>query len=203
MGKAAASAKRLELIEILAQGEKSVEMLAHNAGLSVKLASAHLKALREAQLVSTRREGKHVYYALADPAVAELWVNLRTLAEKQLDTLRSAMQALSDHHETLDPISAKELLDKMARGELTVIDVRPQSEYTTAHLPYARSLPLSELRQRLEEIDRDKPVVAYCRGPFCLMAKEAVTLLRESGFDATRIDEGVAEWRSLGLPLHS
>lgn len=201
LGKAVTSAKRLELIEILCQGEKSVEQLAASAEISMKLASAHLKELKLARLVEVRREGKNRFYRLADERVANLWVVLRGLAEARLFELQSAMRELVARPEELAPMSGALLLEQARQGKVVVIDVRPADEYQTAHLPHARSIPLSELKQRLKELPAGRPVVAYCRGPFCLMAKEAVALLNKKGYKATRFELGVAEWRASGLPL--
>ena len=203
VGKAVSSAKRLELIEVLGQGEKSVEALAAAAEISVKLASAHLKALRAARLVEPRRDGKRIYYRLADPQVAELWVALRSLAEEQLVELQLAMRELASHPRELHPVGGRELLAQAKRGEVLVLDVRPEGEFRAAHLPYARSVPVGELKSRLGEIPRGKPVVAYCRGPFCLMAGDAVALMQKHGIKAARLEDGVAEWRARGLPLES
>ena len=201
IGKAASSAKRLELIEVLSQGEKRVEQLAVATDISVKLASAHLKVLKSARLVEARREGKSMYYRLVDIQVAEMWVMLHRLAENRLVELQAAMKEMLSHPHELAPMGGKELLAQARRGDVIVIDVRPESEYQTAHLPHARSIPLAELKTRLDEIPRGKPVVAYCRGPFCLMAMEAVGLLAKKGFKAAHLGDGVAEWRSRGLPL--
>ena len=201
IAKAASSPKRLEIIEVLCQGEKSVEQLAADTDLSVKLTSAHLKELKSARLVEARREGKYMYYRLVDIRVAELWVMLRELAEERLLELQSAMRELVDCPGELAPVNGSDLLARAESGEVVIIDVRPGSEYLTAHLPYARSLPLVELKQRLHELPRDKSIVAYCRGPFCLMAKEAVELLKKEGMQATRLEVGVIEWRLGGLPL--
>jgi rhodanese-related sulfurtransferase/DNA-binding HxlR family transcriptional regulator len=203
LGKAVTSAKRLELIEILCQGEKSVEQLAASAEISMKLASAHLKELKLARLVEVRREGKNRFYRLADERVADLWVVLRGLAESRLFELQSAMRDLVARPEELAPMSGALLLEQARQGKVVVIDVRPADEYQTAHLPHARSIPLTELKQRLKELPASRPVVAYCRGPFCLMAKEAVALLNKKGYKATRFELGVAEWRASGLPLAS
>ncbi|MBU2478700.1 MAG: metalloregulator ArsR/SmtB family transcription factor [Gammaproteobacteria bacterium] len=203
IGKAVSSPKRLELIEILCQGEKSVDQLAADAEISVKLASAHLKELRVARLVEARRDGKNMFYRLADPMVANLWVELRSLAEERLLDLQTAMRDLVTRPEDLAPVNGKDLLAQAKRGEVVVIDVRPHSEYVTAHLPLARSIPVTELKKRIGEIPRDKTVVAYCRGPFCLMAKEAVDYLRTEGFQALRVELGIAEWRASGLPLET
>lgn len=201
LGKALGSPKRLELIEILCQGEKSVEQLAVAADITVKLASAHLKALKAARLLRSRREGRNIYYRVADTQVADLWVALRAAAESRLTSLQQAMRGLATHPDELVALTGKELLAHARRGEVVVLDVRPSDEYHSAHLPYARSIPLSELRQRLKELPADRPVVAYCRGPFCLMAREAVALLSKKGFKAARLEQGVAEWRASGLPL--
>lgn len=201
IGKAASSPKRLELVELLSQGEKSVEQLAADAEISIKLASAHLKELKAARLVEARRDGKNMYYSLVDSRVADLWVMLRELAEERLLELQAAMKALVARPDELTPLTGADLLLQAQRGDIIVIDVRPESEYETAHLPYARSVPVSELKQRLNELPNDRPVVAYCRGPFCLMAKEAVELLTQEGYRAWRFEDGVAEWRSQGLPL--
>ena len=201
IGKAASSPKRLELIEILCQGEKSVDQLATDAEISIKLASAHLKELKSARLVEARRDGKNMYYRLVDSHVADMWVMLRTLAEERLLELQSAMRELVSRPESLSPLSGDELLAQAQRGEVVVLDVRPETEFATAHLPYARSIPLAELKQRLSELPTDKPIVAYCRGPFCLMAKEAVDLLSQEGWQALRLEAGIAEWRLQGLPL--
>jgi len=201
IGKAVSSPKRLELIELLCQCEKSVEQLAVQAGITVKLASAHLKALRSARLVEGRRDGKNVYYRLVDRHVAKLWVMLREHAEERLHELQAIMGELTTSPEALAPIDGKKLLAHARRGEVVVIDVRPTAEYDDAHLPYARSLPLSEIKQRLSELPARRPIVAYCRGPFCLMAQQAVRMLNKAGLKATRLESGVAEWRARGLPL--
>lgn len=203
VGQALANPKRLELLEILCQGEKSVERLANDAEISVKLASAHLKTLRLARLVDARREGKRMLYRLTDRGVADLWVVLREAAQQRLTALQAAMRELVVGADALVPLDGKKLLAQAARGDVVVLDVRPGDEYETAHLPYARSLPVNELRRRVNEVPPDKPIVAYCRGPFCLMAKEAVEILQAQGRDARLLDDGVAEWRAKGLPLEA
>lgn len=201
IGHAVASPKRLELIELLCQGEKTVEALAAQAEISVKLASAHLKELRLARLVETRKDGKYVVYRLADTGVADLWVALRTQAEERLVELQVALANIVAHGDELQGMDRRAILKKAASGEVLVLDVRPAEEYATAHLPHARSLPVDELKKRLSEVPKDVPVVAYCRGPFCLMAKEAVELLRKKGYRAIHLSDGVAEWRAHGLPI--
>lgn len=201
IGKAVASPKRLELIELLCQGEKTVEMLAAQSEISVKLASAHLKELRVARLVDTRKEGKYVVYRLANTSVADLWVNLRSEAEERLVELQMALASIVEHGDDLQGVNRADILRRAAAGEVLVLDVRPGDEYAVAHLPYARSLPVDELKKRIAELPRDVPVVAYCRGPFCLMAKDAVELLRKKGYQAFHLTDGVAEWRARGLPV--
>ncbi len=203
IGHAVASPKRLELIELLCQGEKAVETLAAQAEISVKLASAHLKELRLARLVETRKNGKYVVYRLADSKVADLWVALRTQAEERLVELQVALANLVGHGDELQGLDRRAILKKAACGEVLVLDVRPSEEYAAAHLPHARSLPLDELKKRLSELPENVPVVAYCRGPFCLMAKDAVELLRKKGYRAVHLTDGVAEWRAQGLPVET
>lgn len=201
IGKAVANPKRLELIELLCQGEKSVEMLAAQAEISVKLASAHLRELRIARLVDTRKDGKYVLYRLASTSVADLWVNLRAEAEERLVELQIALASIVEHGDDLQGLSRADILRRAAAGEILVLDVRPEDEYVAAHLPHARSLPVDELKKRLVELPKDVPVVAYCRGPFCLMARDAVELLRKQGYQAFHLTDGVAEWRARGLPV--
>lgn len=203
IGKAVANPKRLELIELLAQAEKSVDQLAAEAEISIKLASAHLKELRQARLVETRREGKRVFYRLADRSVADFWVSIRSLAEAHLLELKNALARMSEQTAELTPINRTQMLELARRGEVVVLDVRPETEFAAGHLPYALSMPLAEVRKRLAELPHDKPIVAYCRGPFCVMAKEAVTLLSRAGYRASRLEDGVAEWRAQGLPVEA
>ena len=201
IGKALASPKRLELIELLCQGEKSVETLAAQSETSVKLTSAHLRELRLAQLVATRKEGKYVLYRLAGPGVADLWVHLRSEAEERLVELQMALAALVEQKDPLERLDRAAILRKAHAGEVMVLDVRPSDEFQAAHLPHARSVPLDELKKRLTDLPKDVPVVAYCRGPFCLLAKSAVDLLRRRGYRAFHLVDGVAEWRARGLPI--
>lgn len=201
VGKALASPKRLEILEMLAQGEKAVETVAAEAAIDAKLASAHLKALKEARLVQVRRDGKRMMYRLSGNDVAQLGVTLRQVAEEHLVELRLALQQMMAEPDRLAQVSRKDLLAQARRGEVVVLDVRPPEEFDTAHLPYARSVPLSELTHRLAELPRDVEIVAYCRGPFCLMSDEAVKLLREHGYQARKTFDGVSEWQAAGLPV--
>lgn len=201
VSKALASPKRLELVELLCQCEKSVETLARESAMSVKLASAHLRALRAGRLVETRKDGKYVLYRLADPSVADLWVLLRGVAEERLLDLQVALRSLMEARANLVGVDRKSILRQARQGDVIVIDVRPQEEFAAGHLPFARSLPLTELKKRLKQLPTDKPVVAYCRGPFCMMAQDAVALLQKHGYRAQQLDDGVAEWRARGLPI--
>jgi rhodanese-related sulfurtransferase/DNA-binding transcriptional ArsR family regulator len=201
VGKALASPKRLEMLEMLAQGEKSVDALAGEVAIDIKLASAHLKSLKEARLVQSRRDGKRIVYRLSGPDVAQLGVSVRQVAEEHLVELRMALQQMMAEPDRLTQVGRKELLAQAKRGKVVVLDVRPPEEFDTAHLPYARSVPLSELAQRLAELPRDLEIVAYCRGPFCLMSDEAVRLLREHGYRARKTFDGVSEWQAAGLPV--
>ncbi len=201
IGKALSSPKRLELLEVLAQGEKTVEALAAELDIDVRLASAHLKALREARLVVTRRAGKYMIYRLSGGDVAGLWVKLREVAEAHLVELRVALQSITADPQQLVSLDRAELLEQARRGAIIVIDVRPQDEYQTAHLPYARSMPLAEIEQRLDELPRDCEIVAYCRGPFCLLSEEALQRLARRGFRVRKLSDGVSEWQAAGLPV--
>jgi len=203
IAKALASPKRLELLEILCQAPKSVETLAREADISVKLASAHLKELRATRLVDTERQGKNVIYRLASPEIARFWVALRVLAEDRLFGLQEAMRGLGTSDSAWHGESRDALLRKARKGEVVVLDVRPRNEYAQQHLPFARSLPVAELRARLAELPKNKPIVAYCRGPFCLMSDEAVKLLGKRGFRVTKLADGVSEWLAAGLPLET
>lgn len=203
IGKATSSPKRLELLELLAQEEKPVEVLADELAITIKLASAHLKVLKEARLVASRKEGKFVYYRLAGADVGRLWVTLRSVAHEHLAELRVALNTMSSAPDKLTTCSRKALMDQAKRGEITVIDVRPSSEFKQSHLPFARSMPLSEIANHLKAIPKDKEVVAYCRGPFCLFAQEATQLLQAHGFTAAILSDGVAEWHAAGMPLAS
>lgn len=201
VGKALASPKRLEMLELLAQGEKTVELLAKEAAIDIKLASAHLRVLRESRLVAPRRDGRFIAYRLAGSDVATLWTTLHEVASEHLIELEVALARLVSGSERLSSETRTSLLAKAARDEIVVLDVRPEAEYQSAHLPHARSIPLSELKRRLAELPKSKEIVAYCRGPFCMMSGEAVALLQKRGFRARKIGDGVAEWATAGMPL--
>jgi len=195
IGKVFSSSKRLELIELLCQGQKTVKTLANEASISMKLASAHLRELRCAHLVETERQGKNIFYRLVDREVADLWVHIHTLAENRLIELRLELQKITTQPDDWVPNDHETLMKMARRGEVVVLDVRPTEEYLATHLPFARSIPINELRQRLAELPKDRPIVAYCRGPYCLMAVDAVELLRKEGFTSAHFRGGVAEWK--------
>ena len=201
IGKATSSPKRLELLELLCQGEMNVEQLAAEAQISVKLTSAHLSVLKASSLVETRREGKNIYYRLAANDVANFWVAIRSLAEERLLELQSALGNLVSGSGKLASLDRAGLLREAECGEVVVIDVRPEAEFAAGHLPFARSIPLSELKRRIAELPRDKAIIAYCRGPFCLFASEAVNMLENAGLHAQRLDDGVAEWQAHGFSI--
>lgn len=199
IAKAVANPKRLELIELLCQAPKPVDTLAQETGISIKLASAHLKELRMSRVVDTERRGKQIFYRIASTEIPRLWVLLRTLAEDRLFELQDALRHISGAMHEWHGKDRVELMRKARNGEIVVIDVRPGSEYAQAHLPFARSIPLPELRTRLAELPQDKTIVAYCRGPYCLMSGDAVELLRAQGYSALKLRDGVAEWVAAGV----
>jgi rhodanese-related sulfurtransferase/DNA-binding transcriptional ArsR family regulator len=201
IGKATSSPKRLELLELLAQGEKSVEVMADELSIAIKLASAHLKVLKEARLVTARKDGKFVYYRLAGQDVGDLWVAMREVAQEHLVELRLALDEIASAPDKLASCSRKQLMEQAKRGEIIVIDVRPRAEFDHAHLPFARSMPLEEIVQRMAELPKNTEIVAYCRGPFCLFAEEAALLLKTRGRKVSKLLDGVAEWTSAGMPL--
>jgi rhodanese-related sulfurtransferase/DNA-binding transcriptional ArsR family regulator len=199
VGKALASGKRLELLDLLAQGERTVDALAKSAELGLTTASAHLQTLKQANLVATRREGTKIFYRLAGDDVAKLFTLLRTVADDRLPDVRSAREAyLGDDTEA---VSRAELLDRVRSGRATVIDVRPAEEYAAGHIPGAVSVPLDELADRLAELPADQEIVAYCRGAYCVLSHEAVRLLTAHGRTALRLTDGMLEWRLADLPV--
>jgi len=203
VGKALSSPKRLEILELLAQGEKTVDALAAEATIDIKLASAHLRVLKESRLVEARRDGRFIAYRLSGDDVAALWANLHGVASEHLIELQLALDGIVSGKERLTAETRLSLLDKVRQGDVVVLDVRPEAEYQSGHLPHARSIPVSELKRRLAELPKDKEIVAYCRGPFCLMSAEAVALLKKRGYRARKIGDGVAEWAAAGLPIES
>ena len=201
VGKALSSPNRLELLEYLAQGERSVEALAQVSGLSVANASQHLQQLRQAGLVATRKEGLYVYYRVTGDEVVELMDALRRVAESNLAEVERLVRSNLATRDQMEPLQGKELLERARAGDLTVLDVRPEEEYAGGHLPGAVNVPLRELEERLEGLPKDREVVAYCRGPYCVLAYEAVARLRERGYRARRLEYGYPEWRADGHPV--
>lgn len=203
IGKAIASPPRLELLDLLCQGPRTVEALAREAGLTVANCSQHLRLLHRARLVETEKEGLYVTYRLAGLAVCEFFRGLRILGEQRLTEIESLLRQFRDDRELLEPVEMKALLRRIRRGEVTVLDVRPPEEYHAGHIPGAVSLPLKDLKSHLAKLPRDQEIVAYCRGPYCVLAKEAVSLLKAKGFNARRMESGIPDWRALGLPVVS
>lgn len=201
IGKAVASPPRLELLDLLCQGPRTVEAIAREAGLAVANCSQHLRVLHRARLVEAEKEGLYVTYRLADVAVCEFFLSLRALGERRLAEIELLLNQFRDHRELLEPVEMKGLLRRIRRGEVTVLDVRPAEEYLAGHIPGAVSVPLKDLKLHLPGLRRSQDVVAYCRGPYCVLAKEAVRLLRARGFDARRMAWGVPDWRAQGFPL--
>lgn len=201
IGKATGSPKRLEILDLLCQSEKSVEEIARQADLDVKNASAHLKVLHSARLIDSRRSGKHVYYRVADATVAEYWLMTRAMAQHRFAEIERTVRSYFHERETMVTLDRQALLGKARKGDVIVLDVRPRSEYEQAHLPHARSVPLPELEQRLATLPRNKHIIAYCRGPYCVLSQEALEMLRKRGFKAFRLADGVLEWQAAGLPL--
>ncbi len=200
IGQALASPRRLELIDLLAQGERSVEELAVEASLSIANASQHLRALHQAEMVATRREGNRVLYRLAGPQVFNLWQSLRTAAEAQLAEIDRVTTMFLRQRAAMEAIGSEELLRRLDAGEVTLLDVRPSLEYEQGHIPGARSVPVDELESRIARLPKDDLVVAYCRGPYCVYADEAVELLSAHGHRAARLEGGYPDWAAAGLP---
>lgn len=201
VGKALASARRVELLDLLCQGERSVDALAHASGMTVTNASQHLHVLRAARLVDTRKEGAKVIYRVAGDDVCRFFFALRDLAATRLAEVEQIVRRYMEGADELEPVTQAELLTRATESEIVVLDVRPEDEFAAGHIPGAVSVPLDELEQRLASLPPDAEIVAYCRGPYCLLAPRAVEVLRERGFRARRLEEGFPEWRLAGLPV--
>ncbi len=199
--KALSSPKRIELLDLLSQGEKTVETLAQQASLGIKNTSAQLKELKAALLVDSRRDGKYIYYRLARTTVADLLLNLQKFNESQFVEIQKIASESFDDKTELHAINRKQLLAKAKKGEVVLLDVRPSDEFDYAHLPFAVSIPISDLQKELKSLPKGKQIVAYCRGPYCFFATEAVELLTKKGFKASRLKDSVHEWASYGLPI--
>ena len=198
IGKATASPGRLELLDLLAQGPRTVEALAQQVGQSVANTSHHLQVLRRARLVEAEKAGVYVTYRLADPQVGQFVLQLRTLAHARLAEMERVSRDFLERRGAMEAIGNDELVRRVRAGKVAVIDVRPSEEYLAGHIPTAISVPLPELKKRLRELPKGREVVAYCRGPYCVMALDAVDVLRGKGFRAHRLEHGIAEWRALG-----
>ena len=201
IGKALSSGKRLEMLEFLAQGERSVEQLAHLTGLAVANTSQHLQQLRQVGLVTARKEGLYVYYRVAGDGIVRLLAALRAVGEEHVADVDRLVKLFRDSKDDLEPVPAKELWQRVKQGLVTVLDVRPPEEYAQGHIRGAINVPVTELKKRLHQIPAGQEVVAYCRGPYCLLAYEAVQVLRKKGIRARRLEDGYPEWKSAGLPV--
>jgi ArsR family transcriptional regulator len=201
VAKALSHAARLSLLEQLAQGERSVETLAERTDLSVANASQHLKQMRRVGLVAGRREGKFVYYRLADEAVLDLLAQLRRVAERNVAEVDRVVRSYFNERDSMEAVSRAALKERVRAGLVTVLDVRPGDEFRLGHLPGALNIPFRELEKRLAELPRRREVVAYCRGPYCVLSYEAVAMLRARGYKARRLEDGLPEWRAAGLPV--
>lgn len=203
IGKALSNANRLEFIEYLAQGERSVESLAQISGQSIANTSQHLQQLRQVGLVTARKHGQRVFYRLSGDDVVLLLNSLRTVADRHLAEVDHLVTTYLDTKDNLEPVSAVDLLARAHAGEVTVLDVRPREEFAAGHLPGAINIPLSELEARLSEFSPDQVVVAYCRGPYCVLSYDAVAQLRRYGIEARRLQDGYPEWKIAGLPVET
>jgi len=201
IGKAVSSPKRLELLDLLCQGERTVEVLAKESGLTVANASQHLQVLRAARLVAAEKEGLFVIYRLADQTVCEFFRTMRVLAESQLAEVDQIKRRFLEGREGMQPVDREALLDLVREEAVTVLDVRPVEEYNAGHILGALSIPLKELKQHLAELPRDQEIVAYCRGPYCVLSVQAVEMLRARGFQAVRLEEGIQDLRAMGFPI--
>lgn len=203
IGKALANGRRLELLELLAQSERTVESLAREIRMSIAGASQHLKVLREARLIQVRREGSHAYYRLAGSDVFSLWRAVRELGDSRIAEVRRTVETYLTDRQSLQAISCAELARRLKDRSVFVLDVRPTEEYEAGHIPGARSIPIDDLKARLREIPKRSVVVAYCRGPYCVFADEAVTTLLDAGRKAMRLDNGFPDWKARGLPIEA
>lgn len=201
IGKALSSGRRLELLELLAQGERSVEELAGETAMSVANCSQHLQILRAAQLVDVRRDGLYARYRLADEAVLRFWLALRELGENRLAEISRLVEAFLKDRQTLEALTIDELRQRIKSHGVMLLDVRPLEEFAAGHIPGARSIPTSELEKRLRELPKRSEIIAYCRGPYCVFADEAVRLLRSRGYRAVRLDTGLPDWKAQGFPV--
>jgi rhodanese-related sulfurtransferase len=201
IGKALASPKRLEIVDILAQGERTVEQIAKETAMSVASASQHLQVLKAARMVEVRRDGLYMHYRLAGEDVFRTWQAVRTLAESRLSEVDGVVEAYLVDRDALEAVDAAELMERLSAGSVVVLDVRPEEEYRAGHIPGALSVPVDALEAALQTLPKDREIVAYCRGPHCVFSDEAVALLRSRGFRARRLRQGLPDWRAAGMPV--
>ncbi|MBA2782539.1 MAG: metalloregulator ArsR/SmtB family transcription factor [Actinomycetota bacterium] len=201
VGKALSSPKRLEIVDLLAQGERTVEEIARETAMSVASASQHLQALKAARMVEARREGLYAHYRLADEDVFRTWQAVRSLAESRLSEVDSVVEAYLVDRDALEAVDATELMERLSDGNVVVLDVRPEEEYRAGHIPGALSVPVDALEAVLQTLPRDREIIAYCRGPYCVFSDEAVALLRSRGYRAHRLRQGLPDWRAAGMPV--
>ncbi len=201
IGKAVSSPKRLELLDLICQGEKTVETLSRETGLSVANTSQHLQTLKTARLIKAEKEGLYVKYRLADARVCEFFRSMRVLAEHRLAEVDMIKRRFLEGKEGMEPVNRDDLMRRVIDGDVTVLDVRPVEEYRAGHIPGALSVPLDHLKEILAKLPVDQEIVAYCRGPYCILAVRAVEVLREMGFNAIRLEESVQDWRAMGFPV--
>lgn len=201
IGKAVSSPKRLELLDLICQGEKTVEMLSRETGLTFANTSQHLQTLKAARLIEAEKEGLYVKYRLADEMVCEFFRSMRVLAENRLAEVELIKRRFLEGREGMEPVNRDDLLARVVEGGVTVLDVRPTDEYMAGHIPGALSVPLDRLKEILANLPADQEIVAYCRGPYCVLSVQAVEVLRANGFNAIRLEESVQDWRAMGLPV--
>jgi len=201
VGKALSSPRRLEIVDLLAQGERTVEEIARETSTSVASASQHLQALKAARMVEARREGLYMHYSLADEDVFLTWQAVRALAESRLSEIDGVVEAYLVDRDALEAVDASDLLERLRDGSVVVLDVRPEEEYRAGHIPGALSVPVDALEAALKTLPRDREVVAYCRGPYCVFSDEAVAFLRARGYRARRLRQGLPDWRAAGMPV--
>jgi rhodanese-related sulfurtransferase/DNA-binding MarR family transcriptional regulator len=201
IGKALSSPRRLEIVDLLAQGERTVEEIARETTMSVASASQHLQALKAARMVEARRDGLYVHYRLADEDVFRTWQTVRALAEARLSEVDSVVEAYLVDRDVLEAVDATELMERLSGEGVIVLDVRPEEEYRAGHIPGALSVPVDGLEAALQALPKDREIVAYCRGPYCVFSDEAVALLRARGYRARRLRQGLPDWRAAGMPV--
>ena len=201
IGKALSSPRRLEIVDLLAQGERTVEEIAKETSMSVASASQHLQTLKAARMVETRREGIYMHYRLADEDVFRTWQAVRALAESRLSEVDGVVEAYLVDRDALEAVDSEDLLERLRDGSVVVLDVRPEEEYRAGHIPGALSVPVDALEAALKTLPRDREMVAYCRGPYCVFSDEAVAFLRARGYRACRLRQGLPDWRAAGMPV--